>query len=134
VFLAVDNTRYCLYARKSSESDELQALSIDSQIKEMLEMAKRDGINVVDIRKESHSAKDSGQRPEYMRMLADIRGKQFNGVLTWAPDRLSRNAGDLGILVDLMDQGLLHEIRTHGQNFRNSPNVNCASSGVASGA
>lgn len=88
----------------------------------MLEMAKRDGINVVDIRKESHSAKDSGQRPEYMRMLADIRGKQFNGVLTWAPDRLSRNAGDLGILVDLMDQGLLHEIRTHGQNFRNSPN------------
>ncbi|MDO8512413.1 MAG: recombinase family protein [bacterium] len=118
----MDNTRYCLYARKSSESDELQALSIDSQIKEMLEMAKRDGINVVDIRKESHSAKDSGQRPEYMRMLADIRGKQFNGVLTWAPDRLSRNAGDLGILVDLMDQGLLHEIRTHGQNFRNSPN------------
>lgn len=85
-------------------------------------MAKRDGTNVVDIRKESHSAKDSGQRPEYMRMIADIRTKTFNGVLTWAPDRLSRNAGDLGILVDLMDQGLLQEIRTHGQNFRNSPN------------
>jgi len=30
---------YCLYARKSTESDELQALSIDSQIKEMLEQA-----------------------------------------------------------------------------------------------
>lgn len=27
---------YCLYARKSTESDELQALSIDSQIKEMV--------------------------------------------------------------------------------------------------
>lgn len=88
----------------------------------MLELAKRDGVNVTDIRRESHSAKDSGQRPEYMRMIADIREKNFEGILTWAPDRLSRNAGDLGILVDLMDQGLLQEIRTHGQNFRNSPN------------
>ncbi len=26
--------RYCLYARKSTESDEQQALSIDSQVKE----------------------------------------------------------------------------------------------------
>ena len=30
---------YCLYARKSSESDERQAMSIDSQIKEMTELA-----------------------------------------------------------------------------------------------
>jgi hypothetical protein len=30
--------RYCLYARKSTESEEQQALSIDSQIKEMLQM------------------------------------------------------------------------------------------------
>jgi site-specific DNA recombinase len=44
------------------------------------------------------------------------------GFLTWAPDRLSRNAGDLGALVDLMDQKLLLEIRTYGQHFRNSPN------------
>jgi site-specific DNA recombinase len=35
---------------------------------------------------------------------------------------LSRNAGDLGTLVDLMDQKLLLEIRTYGQHFRNSPN------------
>ena len=42
--------------------------------------------------------------------------------MTWAPDRLSRNAGDLGALVDLMDQDKLVEIRTHGQIFRNSPN------------
>jgi hypothetical protein len=33
--------RYCLYARKSTESDEHQALSIDSQIKEMFQIAER---------------------------------------------------------------------------------------------
>lgn len=31
-------------------------------------------------------------------------------------------SGDLGSLVDLMDQKLLHEIRTYGQKFSNSPN------------
>ncbi len=114
--------KYCLYARKSTESDELQALSIDSQIKEMLDMAKAENMEIVEIRKESHSAKDSGQRPVYNQLLSDIRAGMFNGILCWAPDRLSRNAGDLGAVVDLMDQKLLTEIRTHGQRFTNNPN------------
>lgn len=114
--------KYCLYARKSTESDEQQALSIDSQIKEMLEMAKAENMEIADIRRESHSAKDSGQRPVYNQLLADIRTGMFNGILCWAPDRLSRNAGDLGAVVDLMDQGRLQEIRTHGQRFTNNPN------------
>ncbi len=114
--------KYCLYARKSTESDEKQALSIESQVKEMLQIAERDGLEIIDIRRESHSAKDSGRRPVYKELLEDIRRQRFNGILTWAPDRLSRNAGDLGSVVDLMDQGLLSEIRTYGQQFRNSPN------------
>ncbi len=120
--LAQTAMRYCLYARKSTEDDEKQALSIDSQIKEMLEMAKREELNVTEVRKESHSAKDSGQRPVYNQIILDIKKGMFNGILAWAPDRLSRNAGDLGSVVDLMDQGHLIEIRTHGQRFTNSPN------------
>lgn len=113
--------RYVLYARKSTESDEKQALSIDSQIKEMLQMAERDGLEIIDIRRESHSAKDSGQRPIFNEILNDVRSGRFNGIVVWHPDRLSRNAGDLGSLVDLMDQKLLIEIRTYGQRFTNSP-------------
>lgn len=114
--------KYCLYARKSTEQDERQALSIDSQIKEMLELASRDGLNIAEIRKESHSAKASGARPVFNELITDLRSGKFNAILTWAPDRLSRNAGDLGSLVDLMDQKLLHEIRTQGQKFGNNPN------------
>lgn len=114
--------KYCLYARKSTEQDEKQALSIDSQIKEMLQIAERDRLEVADIRKEAHSAKASGERPVYNSIIADIKTGKFSGVLTWAPDRLARNAGDLGALVDLMDQKLLIEIRTFGQKFTNSPN------------
>ena len=122
VIAPVQKIKYVLYARKSTESEERQVLSIDSQIKEMLELAERDGLEVVEIRRESHSAKESGQRPVYKEILEDVRRARFNGILTWAPDRLSRNAGDLGSIVDLMDQQLLMEIRTYGQHFRNSPN------------
>jgi DNA invertase Pin-like site-specific DNA recombinase len=118
----IEKVKYCLYARKSTEQDERQALSIESQVKEMLAIAERDGLEIVDIRRESHSAKDSGQRPTFKELLEDVRRGRFNGILTWAPDRLSRNAGDLGSVVDLMDQKLLVEIRTYGQHFRNSPN------------
>ena len=114
--------KYVLYARKSTESEERQILSIESQVKEMLQLAERDGLEIVDIRRESHSAKDSGQRPVFKEILEDIRRERFNGILTWAPDRLSRNAGDLGSLVDLMDQKLLLGIKTFGQSFANSPN------------
>lgn len=118
----VQKVRYCLYARKSTESDEKQALSIESQVKEMLSIADRENLEVIDIRRESHSAKDSGQRPVFKEILEDLRRNRFNGILTWAPDRLSRNAGDLGSVVDLMDEKKLLEIRTYGQQFKNSPN------------
>ncbi|MDD5222077.1 MAG: recombinase family protein [Patescibacteria group bacterium] len=114
--------KYCLYARKSTEQDEMQALSIDSQIKEMSEIAKRDNLNVIEIKKESHSSKAVGQRPVFNQMIEEIRSGKFNAILTWAPDRLSRNAGDLGTLVDLMDQGVLLEIKTYSQKFTNNPN------------
>ena len=112
---------YCLYARKSTEQDEKQALSIESQVNEMKAIAEREGLDITDIRRESHSAKASGNRPVYKEILEDIRRGRFNGILVWHPDRLSRNAGDLGELVDLMDQKALVEIRTYGQTFTNTP-------------
>ncbi len=116
------SARYCLYARKSSESDEKQTMSIDAQLKEMLAIAERDHLNVVEIKQESKSAKATGVRTEYNQLINEIAEGKINAILTWAPDRLSRNAGDLGSLVDLMDQGKLLQIRTHGQNFTNNPN------------
>lgn len=117
-----NSIKYCLYARKSSESDERQAMSIDSQIKEMSVLADRDGIEVIEIKRESHSAKNSGTRPLFLEMLYELNIGKYQGILTWAPDRLSRNAGDLGSLVDLMDKGKLVHIKTSSQSFSNNPN------------
>jgi len=114
--------KYCLYARKSTESEERQILSIDSQIKEMLQLSEREGLEVVAMKRESHSAKETGQRPVFNEIIDEIKAGKYNGILTWAPDRISRNAGDLGKVVDLMDSGGLQEIRTYSQSFRNNPN------------
>lgn len=114
--------KYCLYARKSTESEEAQILSIDSQIREMQEMADRECLEIVEIKRESHSAKEAGQRPVFNEIVEEIKTGKFNGILTWAADRISRNAGDLGRIVDLMDQGKLHDIRTYSQRFTNNPN------------
>ncbi len=113
--------KYCLYARKSTEADERQVQSLDSQIKEMERVAGTDKINITEVITESKSAKLSNQRDGYQKLLGGINEGRFNAILTWAPDRLSRNAGDLGLLVDLMDKGLLLKIRTHGQTFTNTP-------------
>ncbi|MCA9341765.1 recombinase family protein, partial [Candidatus Saccharibacteria bacterium] len=82
--------RYCLYARKSSESDERQAMSIDSQLNEMRALAENEGLQIVCELQESHSAKDSGKRPVYNKLLKGLASEEYNAVLTWAPDRLSR--------------------------------------------
>lgn len=113
--------KYCLYARKSSEADERQVQSLESQIVEMERVAGAEKINIVEVITESKSAKQSNLREGYLKLIAGIREGRFNSILTWAPDRLSRNAGDLGLLVDLMDKELLVKIRTHGQAFTNTP-------------
>ena len=114
--------KFCLYARRSTESDERQIMSIDSQVNEMLQIAERESLDVVAIKRESKSAKDSNNRPIFKELLDDIKQEKFNAILSWAPDRISRNAGDLGSVVDLMDEKKLLAIRTYGQSFTNSPN------------
>jgi len=54
--------RYCLYARKSTEEEDKQALSIESQVREMTAIAVRESLEIVEVKRESHSSKEVGQR------------------------------------------------------------------------
>jgi site-specific DNA recombinase len=112
---------YILYIRKSSESEDRQVMSLDAQETEMTRIAQRDGLNIVEIIRESHSAKVTGQRPEFNKMVKGIQSGKYNAILTWSPDRISRNAGDLGMIIDLMDAGKLEFVQTYSQIFTNDP-------------
>ena len=74
--------RYCLYARKSMEAEERQALSINSQLNEMKTIAERDNLTVVATRIEAHSAKAVGQRKVFNQIISEIKQKKYNGILT----------------------------------------------------
>lgn len=112
---------YVEYARKSSEQEDKQAASIGSQKKELGVIAKSAVLHLHLILEESHSAKRPG-RPIFDEMIQLIEDGKVNGILTWHISRLSRNAVDTGILIDLMDRGKLLEIKTPSQAFGNLPN------------
>lgn len=115
---------FAMYNRKSSESDERQALSIESQRERNQKTAEYHGIKIKpeNIIEESKSAKRSGTRPEFNKLLSNIRKGKIDGIIVWNVDRISRNAGDAGDVIDLMDEEKLKYVITPQQIFRNLPN------------
>lgn len=111
-------SRYLLYARKSSESEDRQVLSIDSQIKELKDLARTRGFGVVSVLQEARSAKAPG-RPVFGKMMAEISRGRADGILCWKLDRLARNPVDGGALIWALDEGKLTEIATREKSFTN---------------
>lgn len=109
-----DTIKYCQYCRKSSETRERQALSIQDQEAECKDYADGENIFISDELKfrESKSAFKPNNRLEFDRMLEFIKGGIINGILTWKPDRLSRNPEEGGKILQLLQDGTLKEIRT----------------------
>ena len=115
--------RYVLYARKSSEDVGAQAKSLPDQIKDCLAYAETHGLVVVDILKESHSAKISGRRPIFSKMLKDLEAGKYDGILTWHPDRLARNSLEAGMIVDMVDNSVIKDLKFPMFNFTNDSNA-----------
>lgn len=115
--------RFGAYCRKSSEQEEKQALSIGAQTDWVAQISKELGIALDsnNILSESKSAKKSYTRPVFNKLIGDIEKGKIQALIALHPDRLSRNAGDAGRLIDLLDEGKLKFIVTRGQTFRNTP-------------
>ena len=104
-------TKFFLYARKSSESEERQVMSIEAQLVELTEFARRENIYIAETFVESKSAKQPG-RTEFNRMLEKIHAsKEPVGILAWHPDRLARNSVDGGQIIYLVDQEKICALR-----------------------
>ena len=98
--------KFFLYARKSTDVEDKQVLSIEAQITELRAYAKQESLEVVEELIEKQSAKIPG-RPIFGKMLERIEKGEANGILAWHPDRLARNSVDGGKVIYLLDCGHL---------------------------
>lgn len=96
---------YAIYLRKSRADLELEALDKMDTLKRhrniLNELAKRQGLNVVEVYKEIVSGESIADRPEMKRLLADVHQNKYKGVLVVEVERLARG--------DTKDQGIVAE-------------------------
>jgi DNA invertase Pin-like site-specific DNA recombinase len=111
---------YALYVRRSTEDKNKQVRSLGDQIKECRKFAKDNDLHIIgEPLKEKKSAKRAGQRKVFDQMLLDIRNKKYDAILSWAPDRLSRNMLEGGVLINMLDEGELKDLRFVSHHFTN---------------
>jgi len=113
-------SKYFLYARKSTDDEERQLLSIPAQIDELREFAVKEGLVIADVFIESKTAKVPG-RDIFNQMLIRVEAGEAQGILAWHPDRLARNAVDAGRIVYLLDRDILTDLKFPTFWFQNTP-------------
>lgn len=110
-----------IYARKSTESEDRQVLSIDSQVKELKDFAARENLGQTVVFTESKSAKAPG-RPAFNDLLSKIAEGEIDQLLCWKLDRLARNPVDGGSVIWAVEEGKITHIHTPQRRFDNSGN------------
>ncbi len=116
-------TKYALYCRKSTEDSSRQILSLDSQEKEMLKLAETLELDIVQVFRESKSAKKPDNRPQFSELINLINKGKIDGVICWKIDRLSRNPIDSATIQWLLQQNELKIIQTMERQYLPSDNA-----------
>ena len=111
--------KYFAYARKSTEGEERQALSIDSQKDKIKELF--GDLHIVELLEERHSAFTPYNRPVFDAMMERIKKGEAQGIITWHPDRLSRNEIDAATITYMLRTGHLKDLKFGSYTFDNSP-------------
>ena len=112
--------RYIIYARKSTESEERQIMSIESQLSELNEFAAKEKLEIVASLCEAQTAKEPG-RMKFAEMLSFLEQGKADGILSWNPDRLARNSIDGGQIIYLLDTGKIKDLKFPTHWFENTP-------------
>ena len=102
--------KYFLYARKSTEDDDKQVMSIEAQLFELREFARKENLEILEEFQESKSAKKPG-REKFNEMMSRIEQMEGVGILAWHPDRLARNSVDGGRIIYAVDTTKIVSLR-----------------------
>src|SRR3989338_8727096 len=112
--------KFFLYARKSTDVEDKQILSIEAQLQELRDFAKRENLDIALEFIEKQSAKIPG-RPIFNEMLQSIEKGEADSILSWHPDRLARNSVDGGRIIYLLDTNKLLGLKFPSFWFESTP-------------
>lgn len=115
--------KFAVYARKSSEPEDRQALSIEQQIEEVEKIAKQRNVYFNpkrDIYFEAKSARIPGKREKFNELIEAIKGGKYKGIICWHINRLSRNPLEGGIVQQLIIEDKISKIITASDEIDSS--------------
>ena len=81
-----------IYARYSSDNQ--REASIEGQLRECIEFATYNGIQVIDNYIDRAMSAKTDNRPEFQRMIKDSYKHAFDCIIVWKLDRFARNRYD----------------------------------------
>jgi DNA invertase Pin-like site-specific DNA recombinase len=99
------HTRSAAIYTRISEDRNAVCLGVERQEEECRALAKRLGWTVTEVYSDPNiSAFKGRRRPDYERMLTDIKGRRINAVIAWDPDRLHRRSRELERYIDICEK------------------------------
>lgn len=115
------NFRYAIYIRKSTDDADKQVRSLEDQLAECQKLAQDLGVIVLkdNVIEESETAKIAGVRPKFRKLLDRIIAGELDGIIAWHPNRLSRNMLEAGEIIDLLDRGVIKDLKFPSHTFVN---------------
>jgi site-specific DNA recombinase len=112
----MNNNKYFLYVRKSTDTEDKQIQSLDDQINIMKKKAEILWINIIETFSESMSAK-APWRYRFNEMIERINSWEARGVISWKIDRLTRNPVDTWTIQFMLQNGTLDKIITNDREY-----------------
>lgn len=118
----MNNKKYAIYVRKSTDTEDNQVASIPDQLEVLRDKTRKLNLTIVEVFEESASAKNPG-RPVFGKMMERIAKGEINGILAWKLNRLARNQIDGGQITHYLLTSQLKEIVTAERTYLPTDNV-----------
>ena len=92
--------RVVIYKRVSTEEQKRTGFSLEGQEDELRAYAERKGYRIVGVYTDGGYSGKNFKRPEIQRLFSDMRNGDFDAILVWKVDRISRKNRDVLDLID----------------------------------
>ena len=94
-----------IYCRVSTEDQAREGYSLGEQLEKLKDLCKFRDYNIYGVYEDAGiSAKDMEHRPQFQKMLEDVKSHNVNVIVAYKLDRLTRSVRDLELLITELEK------------------------------